>query len=55
MICENDKLVIPEKYRKMSVSELRKEKELILEEFKKTPYYGLKKSGGEKGESMFLW
>ncbi|MDD6615372.1 MAG: hypothetical protein PUF13_04625 [Lachnospiraceae bacterium] len=29
MIYENDKLEIPEKYRKMSVSELREEKEKI--------------------------
>lgn len=55
MIFEDDKLIIPERYRNMSVSDLRKEKELILEEFKKTPYYGLKKSGGEKGDSMFHW
>ncbi len=34
MVCENDKLNIPEKYKKMSVSELRSEKERIYMEFK---------------------
>lgn len=34
MICENDKLNIPEKYKKMSVSELRKEKERIYMEIR---------------------
>ncbi len=29
MMHENDKIVIPEKYRKMSVSELRREKERV--------------------------
>lgn len=29
MMYENDKLIIPEKYRKMSVSELRYEKEKL--------------------------
>ena len=35
MIYENDKLNIPEKYRKMSVSELRKEKEKVYKEFRR--------------------
>ena len=30
MVHENDKLVIPEKYRAMSVAELQKEKEKLL-------------------------
>ena len=34
MICENDKLNIPEKYKKMSVSELRSEKERICMEIR---------------------
>ena len=34
IICENDKLNIPEKYKKMSVSELRDEKERIYMEIK---------------------
>lgn len=34
MICENDKLNIPEKYKKMSVSELRSEKERIYLEIR---------------------
>lgn len=33
---ENDTLVIPEKYKKMSVSELEKEKEKVLREVLKT-------------------
>lgn len=33
MIYENDKLNIPEEYRKMSVPELRKEKERVLKQF----------------------
>ena len=35
MIYENDKLNIPESYRKMSVSELRQKKELVYSEIKK--------------------
>ena len=35
MIYENDKLIIPEKYRKMSVSELRYEKEKLYTQIKK--------------------
>lgn len=34
MICENDKLIIPEKYKNMSVSELRSEKERIYKEIR---------------------
>lgn len=34
MMCENDKLNIPEKYKKMSVSELRCEKERIYMELR---------------------
>ena len=34
MIFENDKLNIPEKYQKMSVSELRSEKERIYTEIR---------------------
>ncbi len=34
MMYENDKIEIPEKYRKMSVSELRKEKEKIYQTLK---------------------
>ena len=34
MIFENDKLNIPEKYKKMSVSELRNEKERIYTEIR---------------------
>ena len=35
MIYENDKLIIPEKYRKMSVSELRYEKEKLYTQIQK--------------------
>ena len=35
MMYENDKLVIPEKYREMSVTELRNEKEKIYIQIKK--------------------
>lgn len=34
MICENDKLNIPEKYKTMSVSELQSEKERIYMEIR---------------------
>ena len=35
MIYENDKLMIPDRYKKMSVSELRYEKEKLFEQLKK--------------------
>ena len=35
MMYENDKLIIPEKYRKMSVNELRNEKEKIYIQIQK--------------------
>lgn len=35
MMYENDKLIIPEKYRKMSVSELKREKEKVYTEIRK--------------------
>lgn len=53
MTYENDKLIISDKYRKMSVSELRREKEKVLAEIKKTPSYGVKKTGGTRGASLF--
>ena len=37
MMYENDKLNIPESYRKMSVSELRREKEKLYSEIRKSP------------------
>ncbi len=43
MTYENDKLIIPDKYRKMSVYELRSEKEKISADYKKSPSYGVKK------------
>ena len=53
MTYENDRLIIPDKYRKMSVSELRSEKEKVLAEFKKSSNYGVKKFGGNRGASLF--
>mgnify|MGYP004621371153 CR=1 FL=1 len=53
MTYENDKLVIPEKYRKMSVSELRKEREQIYAEYRKNSNYSVKKCGENKGSSLF--
>lgn len=53
MTYENDKLIIPDRYRKMSVSELRSEKEQIYTEYKKSSNYGAKKSGGTRGASLF--
>lgn len=43
---ENDTLVIPEKYKKMSVSELEKEKETMLREILKSerPKKSMKKN-----------
>ena len=35
MIYEDDKFNIPEKYRKMSIEELEREKEKILKEYEK--------------------
>lgn len=53
MTYENDKLIIPDKYRKMSVYELRSEKEKILADYKKSPSYGVKKAGGNREASLF--
>ena len=36
MMYENDKLIIPEKYKKMSVSELREEKNRVYMEIKQS-------------------
>lgn len=52
MTYENDKLVIPEKYRKMSVSELRKEREQIYAEYRKNSNYS-KKCDSSQGSSLF--
>ena len=43
MICENDKLNIPEEYRRMSASELRTVKEKLYEAQKGTTNQSLKK------------
>ena len=48
MIHENDKLVIPEKYQRMSVSELVQEKEKLYEEIQRKPkQLKTKKKSGE--------
>ena len=36
MMYENDKLIIPDKYKKMSVSELRQEKERVYMEIRQS-------------------
>ena len=38
MICEDDRFNISEKYRKMSIEELEREKEKILKEYEKEKY-----------------
>ena len=53
MTYENDKLIILDKYRKMSVYELRSEKEKILADYKKSPSYDVKKAGGNRGVTLF--
>ena len=53
MTYENDKLIIADKYRKMSVSELRSEKEKIFSDYKKSSGYKAEKSGGKRGASLF--
>ena len=52
MICENDNLVIPEKFLKMSVFELEEEREQLFEEYKKSPEYRIHKKGGKRGLSI---
>ena len=52
MIYENDNIVIPDKFLKMSVSELEKEQEQLFEEYKKSPEYRIPKKGGKRGLSI---
>lgn len=53
MIYENDKLIIPEKYRKMSVSELRHEKEKLYTQIKKTSSSSIVKPPVKSETSIF--
>lgn len=53
MMYENDKLTIPEKYRKMSVSELRCEKEKVYTEIRRNPVEATKKKNYYSGRIMF--
>ena len=54
MITENDVVIIPERYSKMSVSELRKEKEQLLEDFNTALTAGLHKTGEKKDSSWYV-
>ena len=54
MMYENDKLDIPEKYRNMSVSELRCEKEKVYARIKKnTSDQVVEKSKSKRKNAMF--
>lgn len=53
MTYENDKFSIPEKYQKMSVSELRMEKERLYVRLKKEPITVNKKVDKKKGTIVF--
>lgn len=55
MITENDKFNIPDRYLKMSVLELRKEKEQILEDLNTAIAFGLHKSGGKRDSAWFKY
>ena len=51
--CENDKLMIPEKYRKMSVSELKREKEKLYCEIKKENKEKVRKMASKRENTIF--
>lgn len=53
MMYENDKLNIPEEIKRMSVSEIRYEKEKIYEEIKKNKETCSKKTEGKKSRVTF--
>lgn len=53
MMYENDKLYIPEKYRKMSAHELQQEKERVLLEIKKQKNSIVKNKKREVAGIMF--
>lgn len=50
---ENDKLNIPEKYRKMSVSELRCEKEKVYSELRRTSVEITRRKANKKEPIVF--
>lgn len=52
MMYENDKLNIPEKYRNMSVSELRSEKERVYTQLKKSSFSRGTKENDYKRKSL---
>lgn len=52
MICENDNIVIPDRFLEMSVSELQKQQEQLYEEYKKSPEYKTPKKRGKRGLSI---
>lgn len=52
MMYENDKLNIPEKYRKMSVSELKCEKERVYAQLKKSSFSRENKENEYKRKSL---
>lgn len=49
MVYENDKLIIPKKYQEMSISELKKEKDKVLQEFQSQPRPKKKVTSNKKG------
>ena len=54
MMYENDKLNIPEKYRNMSVSELRCEKERVYMQIKRNSSNGVIKKTEYKRETVMF-
>ena len=55
MIFENDKLNIPEKYKKMSVSELRNEKERVYTKIRPQANKKNKKNEYQKNAILFYF
>lgn len=55
MMYENDKLNIPERYRKMSVSELRHEKEKVYMEIRQSSNGMIKKTEYRKETIKFYF
>ncbi len=57
MVMENDEFRIPEQYRKMSVAQLDKEAEIILEQIKNAPrniQHKKKATQGQKEVSFYI-
>ena len=55
MMYENDKLVIPEKFKKMSISELRREQERIYQEIKQNTSESTQKQKSSKETVKFYF